>query len=264
MSGAVALLAGAVLLWPGPRRPGRLVSRGGARRRRPRAGGRAVAGCRRLLAGSVAALAARPEHRARRGARRALRLAGGAGLAHGTAGRRARRGACRPDRGARCARCRAAQRPVGGRRRPGPPSRPAPTSGAAGAGPRRPRARGRAGRAAIRSVGGGLARISAAVLLSGRTGCSLAAVAGAPSRTICVPGDRQRAGAPRRRPRAPGQRGAAGRAAGARAGDGQRRRRRPVARADRDRAGQLLLVVGVGLEVAGLAWTGRLVARALR
>jgi tight adherence protein B len=110
---------------------------------------------------------------------------------------------------------------------------------------------------------GPLARISGAVLLSTRTGCSLAEVVGAVEDDL------------RARHRAALELGAA--TAGPRAGAlllaglpvlglamGSGVGADPWRVLTTTGTGQVLLVAGVALEIAGVAWTGRLVRRAIR
>ncbi len=107
-----------------------------------------------------------------------------------------------------------------------------------------------------------LARVAAAVLLSGRTGCSLAAV-------VAAVEDDLRA---RRRQRqelrsvTAGPRASAALLAGLpllALAMGSGIGADPWAVLTTTAAGQVLLVVGVGLEAAGLAWSARLVRRAV-
>ncbi len=106
-------------------------------------------------------------------------------------------------------------------------------------------------------------RLAAAVALSGRTGCSLAAVAGAVEDDLRARRrQREELGSVTAGPRAsavllaglPLLALAMGSGIGA----------DPWVVLTTTGAGQLLLVTGVALEAAGLAWTGRLVRRALR
>jgi tight adherence protein B len=108
-----------------------------------------------------------------------------------------------------------------------------------------------------------LGRISAAVLLSGRTGCSLAEVVAAVEDDLRA---RLRAERELRSATAAPRAGAAllaglpvlGLAMGAGVGAD------PWGVLTTTAAGQVLLVAGVGLEAAGVVWSGRLVERAAR
>jgi tight adherence protein B len=108
-----------------------------------------------------------------------------------------------------------------------------------------------------------LGRISAAVLLSGRTGCSLAEVVAAVEDDLRA---RLRAEQELRAATAAPRAGAAllaglpvlGLAMGAGVGAD------PWGVLTTTPTGQVLLVAGVGLEVAGVVWSGRLVGRAVR
>lgn len=108
-----------------------------------------------------------------------------------------------------------------------------------------------------------LGRISAAVLLSGRTGCSLAAVAGAVEDDLRA---RHRQRLELRSGTAAAKASAALLAGlpllGLAMGNGVGAD--PWGVLTRTGVGQVLLVAGVGLEVAGLAWSRHLVARAAR
>ena len=108
---------------------------------------------------------------------------------------------------------------------------------------------------------GALGRITA-VQLSQRTGCSLAAVAGAVEDDLEAR-RRRRAGTPRRgrRPKASALLLAGLPVLGLAMGSGVGAD--PWGVLTTTGAGQVLLVAGVALELAGLAWTGRLVRRVL-
>ncbi|MGZ4506301.1 MAG: type II secretion system F family protein [Blastococcus sp.] len=118
-------------------------------------------------------------------------------------------------------------------------------------------------RAGAGAFGEALARISAAVVLSGRTGCSLAVVLSAVEDDLRARGRH----ALELRSATAGPRASAlllaglpllGLAMGAGVGAD------PWHELTATGPGQLLLVVGVGLEIAGIAWSGRLVRRAVR
>jgi tight adherence protein B len=132
---------------------------------------------------------------------------------------------------------------------------------------------GRALARALRSPGAGpepgqdtavteaLARISAAVRLSERTGCSLAAVAGAVEDDLRARSrHRQELAAAVAAPRASATVLAGLPVLGLAMGSGVGAD--PWAVLTTTAPGQVLLVAGVGLELAGLAWSGRLVRRA--
>ena len=108
-----------------------------------------------------------------------------------------------------------------------------------------------------------LARIAAAVQLSGRTGCSLAAVAGAVEDDLRAR-HRQRAElrAATAAPRASAALLAALPLVGLAMGSGIGAD--PWGVLTGTATGQVLLVAGVALEAAGLTWSRRLVARAVR
>ncbi len=108
-----------------------------------------------------------------------------------------------------------------------------------------------------------LARVSAAVLLSARTGCSLAAVAGAVEDDLRARHRQQlelrsATAAPRASAMLLAGLPLLGLAMGSGVGAD------PWGVLTTTGAGQVLLVVGVALEFAGLAWCGRLVQRAVR
>jgi len=263
MSGAVALLAGAVLLWPGPRRL-EWARLGAGRADDGRA--RVAEVVRRLpvplLAGSGAALAAAALSTAlvavlsglcawlavrawvtrRRAAGAAAAVAAltealgalGAELRSGRSVEEATRTAVTACTDERCGRALALAVRV--------PDRSTPASGA---------------------FGEGLARISAAVLLSGRTGCSLAAVLAAVEDDLRARGRQVlELRAATAGPRASAALLAGLPLLGLAMGSGVGADPWHVLTATGP--GQLLLVMGVGLEIAGIAWTGRLVRRALR
>jgi tight adherence protein B len=264
VTGGLLLLAGALLLWPGPaalrRRRWRSVVRSADAGLRPALGvplpvvaataAGAVAALLSTplvaaLAGGCAALAARAELRRRAGAQEEARLAAlvealtalGAELRSGRSldeATRAAVAACADDDSGR-----ALARAV---RSPGDGAGEADDGG---------------------ELGRALGRVAAAARLSARTGCSLAAVVGAVE-------DDLRARSRHRlelRSATAGSRASAALLAGL-----------PVlglvmgggVGADPWRVltttgtGQLLLVAGVGLEVGGLAWSARLVRRAVR
>jgi tight adherence protein B len=133
---------------------------------------------------------------------------------------------------------------------------------------------GRALARALRSPGAGpepgldaalteaLGRISAAVRLSERTGCSLAAVVGAVEDDLRArAGHRQELGAAVAGPRASATVLAGLPVLGLAMGSGVGAD--PWAVLTTTATGQVLLVAGVALELAGVAWSGRLVRRAL-
>jgi tight adherence protein B len=263
MSGAFALLAGAVLLWPGPRRlerarlgtghadGGRAAVAGPARRLPvPLVVGSLAAltaavlstALVALLAGVCAWLAVRAWRLRTRAAGDAAAVAGltealgvlGAELRSGRTLQEATRtavAAC-PDEecgGALALAVRA-------------PDSSSPASGA---------------------FEEGLARISAAVVLSGRTGCSLAAVLAAVEDDLRARGRqvlelRSATAGPRASAALLAGLPVLGLAMGGGVGAD------PWHVLTATGPGQALLVVGVGLEIAGIAWTGRLVQRALR
>jgi tight adherence protein B len=113
------------------------------------------------------------------------------------------------------------------------------------------------------SLRGPLARVSGAVLLSGRTGCSLAEIVSSVEDDLRV---RHRLGLELRSATAGPRAGALllaglpvlGLAMGSGVGAD------PWQVLTTTGTGQVLLVAGVGLEVAGVAWSSRLVRRALR
>ena len=262
MTGGLLLLAAALLLWPGPaalrRERWRSVSRRADAGPRPAAGvplpavvaaatGAVAALLSTLLvavlAGGCAALAARAELRRRAGAREEARLAalgealaalgaelrGGRSLDEAT---RAAVAACADDDSGR-ALARAVR---------------APEDGAGDD-------TGELGRA--------LGRVAAAARLSARTGCSLAAVVGAVEDDLRA---RCRQRLELRSATAGPQASAAllaglpvlGLAMGSGVGADPWRVLTTTV------PGQVLLVAGVGLEVVGLAWSARLVRRAVR
>jgi tight adherence protein B len=108
-----------------------------------------------------------------------------------------------------------------------------------------------------------LQRITAGVLLSSRTGCSLAAVAGAVEDDLRARRrHREELRAAIAAPRASAMLLAGLPVLGLLMGSGIGAD--PWGVLTTTGVGQLLLVLGVGLEVAGVAWSGRLVRRALR
>ena len=262
MTGGLLLLAAALLLWPGPaalrRERSRSVSRRADAGPRPAAGiplpvvAAAAAGTVAallstplvaVLAGGCAALSARAELRRRAGAQEQARLAalgealtalgaelrGGRSLDEAT---RAAVAACADDDSGR-ALARAVR---------------APEDGAGDD-------TGELGRA--------LGRVAAAARLSARTGCSLAAVVGAVEDDLRA---RSRQRLELRSATAGSQASAAllaglpvlGLVMGSGVGADPWRVLTTTV------PGQVLLVAGVGLEVAGLAWSARLVRRAVR
>ncbi|SDN50706.1 type II secretion system F family protein [Geodermatophilus sp. DSM 45219] len=263
MTGALLVLAAALLLWPGSaaRRSQRRGSvsaprdtASGLSSRVPlpvvaAVGATAVTGLLStplvaVLAGGCAALTARAELRRRAGVREEARLAAlgealtalGAELRSGRSldeATRAAVGAC-ADEGSGRALARAVRSPEDG-----------------------------TGGVPTDELGQALGRVAAAARLSARTGCSLAAVVGAVEDDLRAR-SRQRL---ELRSATAGSRASAALLAGL-----------PVlglvmgggVGADPWRVltttatGQVLLVAGVGLEVAGLAWSARLVSRAVR
>jgi tight adherence protein B len=114
-----------------------------------------------------------------------------------------------------------------------------------------------------RVVGDALDRIAAAVALSGRTGCSLAAVAGAVEDDLRARhGHRMELRAATAAPRASAALLAGLPLVGLAMGHGVGAD--PWAVLTGTGTGQALLVAGVALEAAGLAWSRRLIARAVR
>jgi tight adherence protein B len=264
VTGGLLLLAAALLLWPGPaalrRERWRSVSRRADAGPRPAAGvplpavvaaatGAVAALLSTLLvavlAGGCAALAARAELRRRAGAREEARLAalgealaalgaelrGGRSLDEAT---RAAVAACADDDSGR-ALARAVRAPEDG------------AGETADAG----------------ELGRALGRVAAAARLSARTGCSLAAVVGAVEDDLRA---RCRQRLELRSATAGPQASAAllaglpvlGLAMGSGVGADPWRVLTTTV------PGQVLLVAGVGLEVVGLAWSARLVRRAVR
>ena len=262
MTGGLLLLAGALLLWPGPaalrRQRWRSVVRSADAGLRPALGvplpavaataAGAVAALLSTplvaaLAGGCAALAARAEQRRRAGAQEEARLAAlvealtalGAELRSGRSldeATRAAVAACADDDSGR-ALARAVRSPE------------------EGAGDD------------IGELGRALGRVAAAARLSARTGCSLAAVVGAVEDDLRA---RSRQRLELRSATAGSQASAAllaglpvlGLVMGGGVGAD------PWRVLTTTPTGQVLLVAGVGLEVAGLAWSARLVRRAVR
>jgi tight adherence protein B len=253
-------LAGALVVWPTPGHRDRLTGLCRPRRRtemrRDRLTSPAPVGVAvlavaavlstpvvALLAGICAALAARGWRSARRATRQQAALAG---LADGLAAFAAELRAGRPaDDAVRSAAAACGDQDGGARlvrAVRGPPGPDGPSSD---------------------DVSAALERMSAAVVLSSRTGCSLAEVVGAVEDDLRA---RLRAGQELRSATAAPRAGAAllaalpllGLAMGAGVGAD------PWGELTTTAVGQVLLVTGVGLEIAGVVWAGRLVRQAVR
>jgi tight adherence protein B len=260
MTPGLLLLAGALVLWPARRRvarttsdPGGLWSRGGTVVRGLPVP--LVAGCCAAAAGAVLSTGL------------VALLAGLGGALAGRAGA-ARRRAGQEQADLRC--LAEALGALGAELRGGRPLEAAVRAASAAAGNA---GCGRALSLAVRAPtvapeatgppGQALARVAAAVLLSGRTGCSLAAVVGAVEDDL-----RARIGHARElRAATAGARSSALLLAGLPLlgllmGSGVGADPWHVLTATA--AGNVLLVVGVGLEVAGVVWSARLVQRVLR